>query len=494
MTTTTDVTTTRPLQEVVSDPDAAGAVAVPEYDRAELRAGVVHFGVGGFHRAHQALYLDELARRGETEWGVIGVGMHRSEMKEVLAAQDNLFTVVERGPEGERARIVGSIIDYLYAPEQSDAVLAALTDPRIRLVTLTLTGAGYPVDPASGEFHPEDDDEVAADLSSAGEPSSVFGFLVEALRLRREAGVAPFTVMSCDNAAENGRAARAAVCGFARERDDELADWIERYVAFPSSMVDRITPATSPRDREEIVERLGVDDGWPVITEPFSQWIIEDRFCNDRPPLDAVGVQFVADVRPYELMKTRLLNGSHCALGYFGLLLGHERGDEAMGDPELGEYIVGMMNQVIPLLPPVEGIDLQQYRDVLVSRLLNPEIGDRLDRLARRGSVKLGSYVAPSIVDARRRGEDCRLLTGTVAAWIALLGREVDGNAAVQDPQLDELAPIAAKGDVRGILAAVRGLALLTEDDEVCREIERVVAALLEHGARSILRAALEER
>ena len=488
MTLTTDTPPTRTLAEMLLRPSSASGVAVPGYDRSALTPGVVHFGVGGFHRAHQALYLDDLAQRGETAWGLIGVGVHSPEMKQVLSAQDDLFTVVTRGADGETARIVGAMIDYLYAPEEPAAVLAALTDPRVKLVTLTVTGAGYPVNPATGEFHSEDDDEVAEDLQRPRDPASVFGFIVEALRLRRKAGIAPFTVLSCDNVAGNGATTRAAVVGFARRRSGDLADWIDRSVTFPSSMVDRITPGTAPADRDEIAARLGIADGWPVITEPFSQWVVEDRFCNDRPPLDRVGVRFVDDVRPYELMKTRLLNGGHCALGYLGLLLGYRCSDEAMRDERVERFVSGLMDQVIPLLPPVDGTDLREYRDLLIHRFSNRHIGDRLERLAGRGSTKLSSYVAPTIAEARRRGTDWSMLAVTIAAWIVLLGAEGEGTAPVADPLRDELAPLAARGDVRGVLSAVRGLAWIADDAEVVTAIERAVAAISSDGVDAVLR------
>ena len=466
-------------------------LAVPGYDRKALQPGVVHFGVGGFHRAHQAIYLDDLAARGETAWGIVGVGMHSREMQQVLSSQDNLFTVVQRGYESEHARIVGVVIDYLFAPRQADAVLAALVDPRTRLVTLTVTGAGYPVDPSTGLFLPHAD-EIARDLLHPRTPRSVFGFIVEALRLRRAAGTAPFTVLSSDNVPENGRTTATAVCGYARASDPALADWIEQHVTFPSSMVDRITPGTSPWDRDDIAERMGIDDGWPVITEPFSQWIIEDRFCNERPPLDEVGAQFVDDVRPYELMKTRLLNGSHCALGYLGLLLGHTSSDEAMGDAFIREYLTALMGQVVPLLPPVVGTDLQRYRDELIVRFSNPGIADRLDRLARRGSTKLASYVVPSIVEARRLGVGSGLLTGTIAAWIELLTRTGDAGGPLHDPMRAQLAPLAAVGDVQGILSVIPGFGAIADDDEVRRDIERSLRVLRQDGVRSLMRTAVD--
>jgi fructuronate reductase/mannitol 2-dehydrogenase len=466
-------------------------VEVPHYDRSAIRPAVVHFGVGGFHRAHQALYFDDIAQQGiSMDWGVIGVGMHRSEMKEVLSAQDNLFTIVERDPGRSHARVVGIVTDYLYAPEEQEAVVAALTNEQTKLVTLTLTGASYPVDPHTGEFQ-ADDDEISQDLEQTGHPETVFGYIVEALQARREAGIAPFTVLSCDNVQGNGETTRTAVCGYARSFDEGLADWIEQNVTFPSSMVDRITPTTSTADRDEVARTFGIDDRWPVLTEPFRQWIIEDSFCNDRPPLDQVGAQFVDDVRPFELMKTRLLNGSHCALGYLGLLLGYKRSDEAMADDAVATVIDHLMAEVVPLLDPVPGIDLDEYCATLTDRFRNAQVGDQLSRLARRGSSKLASYVVPSLEAAIEQQREHRMLTLTIASWIvAICGRDEHGQPIeVDDPMLDEIKPLAEAQDVRGILANRRVFDALEDDESFVSDLEHVVAALHEQGASAVLRA-----
>jgi fructuronate reductase/mannitol 2-dehydrogenase len=318
-------------------------LSVPTYDRSALTPAVVHFSVGGFHRAHQLLYFDEVAERRISDgWGVIGVGLHSRTMKDALAPQDHLYTVVERSPDGERARVVGVMVDYHFAPDDPTAVLDLLADENTRMVSLTITGNGYRLCPHTGTFDAADDD-IAWDLREPHQPRTVFGFLVEGLDRRRRAGLPPFTVVSCDNMHRNGEAARAAVVGFARLRDEVLARWIADRVAFPSSMVDRITPHTTPEERAAVAQRYGVDDRWPVITEPFSQWVLEDEFCNGRPPLQDVGVQFVPDVSAYELMKTRLLNASHSALGHLGSLAGHVRMDEVMADPDLSEYVRRLM-------------------------------------------------------------------------------------------------------------------------------------------------------
>ena len=302
--------TVRPLREATLHTHDV-RLAVPTYDRGALTPAVVHLSVGGFSRAHQLIYFDELAeRRVSSEWGVVGVGLRQRHLQEALAPQDHLYTVIERSPDGERARVVGVMVDYLYGPDDPTAVLDRLSDPRTRLVTLTITPAGYLVDPQTRVFRAGDPD-VVRDLADPQAPATVFGYLVEALDRRRRAGLAPFTVVSCDNLHRNGEVTRASAVGLARLRDEVLARWIADRVAFPSSMVDRITPQTSPEERAALAARYGVDDRWPVVTEPFSQWFIEDTFSNGRPPLDEVGVRFVPDVGDYELMKTRLLNASH---------------------------------------------------------------------------------------------------------------------------------------------------------------------------------------
>ena len=261
-------------------------VTVPTYDRARLAPGVVHLSVGSFHRAHQAMYFEEIAERGlDQRWGITGVGLHRRQMKAALDAQDGLYTVVTRSPRRDEARIVGVITRYLFAPEERAAVLEALADERTRLVTLTITSAGYKVHPDTGAFLSEDD-AVVEDLASPSEPGTALGLLVEALDRRRRAGRPPFTVLSCDNMADNGTVVGSSVVAFASLRDERLGRWIQENVAFPGSMVDRITPGTTDADREMVERTFGICDRWPVMTEPFSQWVVEDRFCHGRPPLD----------------------------------------------------------------------------------------------------------------------------------------------------------------------------------------------------------------
>jgi fructuronate reductase/mannitol 2-dehydrogenase len=465
-------------------PQTARDVATPSYARDALVPGVVHIGVGGFHRAHQELYFDELAQRGVTDWGVIGVGLHSRAMKDALEPQELLYTVVERDADADEARVVGSLIRYLYAPEDPGAVLEALTDEQIRLVTLTVTGSGYDLELQA--------DAIRADQDHPERPSTFAGFLVEALDRRRRAGTAPFTVLSCDNVPSNGEAARDALLEYARGRDPQLAGWIESEVAFPSSMVDRITPETTDETAQLVQRQFGLEDRSPVVTEPFRQWIVEDHFGNQRPPLDAVGVQFVPDVAPYELMKKRLLNGSHCALGYLGVLAGHGTTADALADPVFREYVQRLMGEeVAPLLDAVPGIDLDEYQRTLLERFANPKINDALQRLCRRGSTKMPSYILPSIREAMEAGRPHTLLTLAVAGWLRYLrgvgfgGEEIP----IQDARKDQLQPLAREGgeDPRPLLAERSVFGDLMDRPAFVSALEDALRGLERDGARETI-------
>lgn len=473
----------------------ARRVAVPTYDRAALTPAVVHISVGSFHRSHQAVYFDEIAQRGiSTDWGLVGVGLQRPGMREALAPQDGLYTVLARGASGDFARVIGVIGRYLYAPYDGAAVLDALADPRTRLVTLTVTGRAYNVDPITGEFDALSP-AVTADLASPAAPSSALGYLVEALDRRRRAGLAPFTVLSCDNVAGNGLITRTALVAFARLRDQALADWIGEHVAFPSSMVDRITPRTTEADCEFLAGEFGVRDRWPVVSETFKQWIVEDAFCSGRPPLDAVGVQFVDDVRPYALMKTRLLNAGHCALGHLGMVAGLERMDEAMTDPVFASYAERLMREVTPLLPRVPGIDLDAYREVLLERFANPKIGDSLIRLCRAGSSKVPRHVVSSLAEARATGRPHPMLTLAVAGWMRFLRGADDAGTPmlIDDPRGERLRELALRGgtDPRPLLSDRMLFGALGDDPGFVAELSGSLRAMERDGARAVLAAAL---
>ncbi|HEV2814641.1 MAG TPA: mannitol dehydrogenase family protein [Solirubrobacteraceae bacterium] len=439
--------------------------------------------VGYFHRSHQAVYLDELARLGERGWGLTGIGLRNAAMRDALLPQDCLYTVVERDAAGDRARIVGAMTRYHFAPDDPRAAVKAIGKRRTRLVTMTVTGAGYHADPSTGEFD-VDDEEVAADLADPTAPRSALGLLVEGLARRRRTGRPGLTILSCDNMPANGDVARTAVVGFARLRDERLADWIERNVTFPSSMVDRITPKTTEKDRARLARKFGVHDRWPVMTEPYSDWVIEDSFANGRPPLEEVGVRFVADVRPYALIKTRLLNATHSALGHLGSLAGLRTTDEAMADPLFGDYVERLTgDEIAPLLPRLPGLDLVDYRRTVLLRLANPKIADQLDRLCRGGSLKVPRHVLPSIAEHRRHGRPHPLLTLAVAGFCA----HVRSGLGLDDPSADRLRALAR--DPRGLLTDRVTFGALAGDDGFVADVTVALATIERHGVRAALAA-----
>jgi mannitol-1-phosphate/altronate dehydrogenase len=467
----------------------------PTYDRSTLSPGVVHLGVGGFHRAHQGTYFDELAeQRVGSDWGVIGVGLRSARQRQELLAQDCEYTVLERSPDRDRVRVVGSLLDYLSGREDPASVLAALADPQTKLVTITVTGGGYGLD-GEGELDTEVP-AIAHDLAMPTRPKSVLGYLVEGLRLRRQAGQPPFTVLSCDNLVRNGEAVRRGTLALAAMRDERLASWIEEHVAFPCSVVDRITPEAGEEDRRLLERRFGIRDRAPVVCEDFAQWIVEDRFCNERPPLEEVGVQWVPDATAYETSKKRLLNGGHSAIGYLGSLCGHERVDEAVRDPLLRRYLGSLMaDEVTPLLPPTLGLDLAAYRRSLLKRFSNPGIGDQLSRLCRRGSVKMPAYLLPSLDEALEQGRPHAKLTLAVAAWVRYLwGEDFEGSRIeIADPLAEELQPLArqAIADPRPLLALRDVFGELGDDEAFAGELREALTTLERRGPRAAIELSL---
>ncbi|UQI41690.1 mannitol dehydrogenase family protein [Vreelandella venusta] len=399
----------------------SAAVETPTYDRQAVTPGIVHIGVGGFHRAHQAMYLDALMNQGEAlEWGIVGVGVMPGDkrMQQALAAQDYLYTLVVKHPDGEyQPRVIGSMVDYLFAPEDPEAVIEKMADPTIKIVSLTVTEGGYNFHPVTGEFN-LDSPQVRDDLAHPEQPSTSFGLVVEALVRRRARGIAPFTVMSCDNIQGNGDVAKRMFSAYARARSAGLGDWLAAEVAFPNAMVDRITPVTAPTDIEELAQRFDVEDAWPVVCEPFSQWVLEDHFPLGRPALEKVGVQLVDDVEPYELMKLRLLNVSHQALAYFGYLAGYRYAHEVCQDPLFVEFLLGYMREEgTPTLAPVPGVDLETYRLTLIERFANPQIKDTLARLCAESSDRIPKWLVPVIRQQLSQGGEIERSAAVVASW-----------------------------------------------------------------------------
>jgi mannitol 2-dehydrogenase len=472
-------------------------VATPTYARDHLRPAIVHFGVGGFHRAHQALYLDDIfERRISSDWAEHGVGLLPGDkrMADALIPQDCLYTVVERSAERDSARVVGSLAGYSFAPDNPRHVLEMLADPVTRIASLTITEGGYLVDDKTGLFDATNP-AIQHDVDRTA-PRTVFGYIVAGLDLRRAAGIPPFTVMSCDNLQGNGTVARTAVVSFARLGDPALATWIEANVAFPNAMVDRITPQTTDADRAMVAETFNIADAWPVVTEPFKQWVIEDTFSNSRPPLEEVGVQIVGDVHPYETMKLRLLNASHQAMAYLGYLAGYRYAHEVLGDQDFVNFLRRFMDEeVTPLLPPVPGIDLAQYKRTLLERFANPKIADTLARLATDGSDRMPKFVLPSLAEALAQGRPQRLLTLVVAGFCRYL-RGVDEQGqpiALQDSRADELRTLAqqAPADPRPLLGVQRVFGDLGQNEAWVAELTAVLRELDRVGARAAIRAAL---
>ncbi|MBO9590962.1 mannitol dehydrogenase family protein [Devosia sp.] len=429
--------------------DAIKSAAVPHYRRADLTPGIVHFGVGNFHRAHQAVYLDALFNLGEgRDWALIGAGVRETDeaMRQKLMGQDWLTTVVEQEADSSSAHVTGVMIDYL-KPGDSAAVIAKLADPAIRIVSLTITEGGYYIDPASQKFDPKHPD-IAYDAAHFDTPKTAFGLILAGLVARKNAGLQPFTVMSCDNIPGNGHVTENAVAGLAALIDSALAAWVKSSVAFPNGMVDRITPATSDREKKLLADNFGIDDAWPVFCENFKQWVLEDNFPAGRPALEKVGVQFVPDVAPYEHMKIRILNGGHATIAYPAGLMDIHFVHEAMENPLVAAFLKKVeTEEIIPVVPPVPDTDLNDYLALCEKRFANPKIGDTIRRLCLDGSNRQPKFIIPSAMD---RVNANSLLTGLAlvsALWCRYCYGTTDSGAVIEpnDPNWDRLTAQSKK-------------------------------------------------
>ena len=471
------------------------SASVPTYDRQAASVGIVHFGFGNFHRSHVAMYLDRLMEAGQgLDWGICGVGVLEQDaaMRDVMRDQDCLFTLVVRHPDGSlEPRVVGSVLEYLYGPDDAAAVHRRLDDPAVRIVSLTVTEGGYLKNPGTGDFD-AGNPAVVHDLAHPEDPRTAFAYVVEGLRRRRDAGAAPFTVLSCDNLQGNGDYARQAVVGFARLTDPELATWIDTSVSFPNCMVDRITPSTTDADREAVHREFGIEDAWPVPAEPFTQWIVEDHFPTGRPALESVDVQFVDDVRPYELMKLRLLNASHQAIAYFGTPLGYVLVDDALSDDRLRTYLERYMaDEAAPTLGELPGIDLEGYLATLIERFSNPRMRDTLVRLATDGSNRMPTFTLPVIRENREAGRPIRLGAAMVAAWAhywALIGRgEIVAPEVPDDVHAAEMTAAAADPDPEAFVRIGVLFGDLADDDTFLQEYLTWRRSLVERGVHPTL-------
>ena len=433
-------------------------IRIPCYDRSRLVRGIVHLGVGGFHRAHQALYTDEVLSHGDQAWGIVGAGILKQDrrMRDVLMSQDCLYTVVAKGSAGIDVSVVGSIVEYRYGGDSTACVIDALCAVDTRIISLTVTEEGYCYEPDSRQLdmkHPG----IVHDLGLPNRPVTIIGCLAEALDRVRRAGRTPPTVMSCDNVPHNGSVLRRLVLDFAAERDPDLAGFIEEQVLFPNTMVDRITPMTTDVQREELKREYGLADAWPVFCEDFRQWIIEDSFTRGRPDWSSVGVQFTSDVAPYERMKIRMLNGAHMALSHLAYLAGYRDVDRAMADPDILTFVDGFIREASPTVGSVPGMDLDDYRRSLLGRFANSAIHDQVFRLTMDSSRKIPNMLLPTLVDLLESGAPADHIAFANAAWIRFsTGTDETGaSIPVDDQQAGRLreAALSCARDARPFLS-----------------------------------------
>jgi len=474
-------------------------VARPAYDRSHVKTGVVHLGIGAFHRAHQAVVFDDALKSGDLRWGVLGASLRSPGVRDQLNPQDGLYTLVVRDGSDEHLRVIGAGRGVLVGAEDPAALVAAMADADVHIVTLTVTEKGYRLDPATGVLL-MDDPEVAADLADIAAPRTAPGFIVAALQARKTAGLKPFTVISCDNLPHNGQRIRAGVIAMARHVDRSLADWIEAEGAFPQTMIDRIVPATIPDDVARLSARLGLEDQGMVKAEPFTQWVIEDWFAGERPDFVAFGVQLTDAVAPWEDAKLRLLNGAHSATAYLGALSGNEHVHEAVAVPAFRAFIEALWDEAQTTLNPPPGLDVSAYRDELMARFSNSALMHRTRQIAMDGSQKLPQRLLAGAAERLAAGQGIEALALGVAAWMRWQEgvTESGETVVVDDPLAARTAELIAasendEAEVRALLtlSAVFPASLATDR----RFVEAVTGAFLslrENGAVEAARRVTE--
>ncbi|WP_179319952.1 mannitol dehydrogenase family protein [Winogradskyella helgolandensis] len=381
--------------------EIAKRMPCPTYDRSNLKTGIVHVGIGGFHRAHEAFYTDELLHNESIkDWGICGVALLDFDTKiyNTLKEQDGLYTLIIKELDGTLTkRVIGAITECLFAPEDPIKVIEKMASPEVKIISLTITEGGYNYNEATKEFD-FSNPLIQHDLEQPKAPKTIFGYLTQALKLRKERGLKGCTIQSCDNIQGNGHMTKRMLLSYVTTAEPELVSWIEANVSFPNAMVDRITPATSTLDIELLKETSGIDDAWPVVCEPFKQWVIEDDFIAGRPAWETVGAQFVDDVVPYEKMKLTLLNAGHSVLGILGALYGYSTIDEAVGNADISSFLrIYMGNEVTPTLGNLEGVNLKNYKFSLIQRFGNTYIKDQIDRICSQSSAKIPIFILPTI-------------------------------------------------------------------------------------------------
>ncbi len=479
--------------------ELTAGVTRPTYDRKRTFPGLVHIGAGGFNRSHLAVYLDDLLARGEAmRWGEFGVGLLPPDkaIYEGLKEQEYLYSLMALEAGDESLRVIGSLCGHLYAAEAHEGVLERMVSAECAIISLTVTEGGYFED-ASGRFM-DDHPDVRHDLEHRATPKTWLGYVAEAADRRMKFGRAPFTLMSCDNVHGNGAVARKSLLAFAAARSDVLHNWIEANVAFPSSMVDRITPRTTEENRAMIAEKFGVMDRVPVVAEGFRQWVLEDTFVAGRPAFEKVGVQLTADVAPFEKMKMRILNGGHLALAFLGDLLGHTYVLEAAADEQLRQVLIEFMAEVRPTVPPLPGIDLKEYSDTVLQRFSNTAIRDQVTRICSEGCAKYTKYLAPSLGDLLAGGRAARMMALVMAGWLDYQrGRDEQGRAmTMEDAQIGLLKEFVDGGCKDARLAlAVRPLfgEIATSYPQFVAEVQSNLDSMREKGVRATIAGVLAQ-
>ncbi|MCC8421505.1 fructuronate reductase [Photorhabdus thracensis] len=475
----------------IANGEISPVASFPAYDRQKLVTRIVHLGCGAFHRAHQAVFTHHMLEKTGSNWGICEVSLFSGQtLIQQLKDQDCLCTIAEKGAEQTELKIIGSMIDALHPGlVGQQGILETMAQPQVAIISLTITEKGYCTDAASGKLD-VNNALIQQDLVNPTAPKSAIGYLVEALRLRYKRGLSPLTVMSCDNVRENGKVTREAVIGFARLRDKKLAQWIERNVTFPCTMVDRIVPAATPESLEEIAEQLGVYDPCAIACEPFRQWVIEDNFVSGRPNWDVAGAQFVKDVLPFETMKLRMLNGSHSFLAYLGYLGGYAHIADAMMNPDYRQAVLDLMlKEQAPTLTMPAGTDLFQYAHRLIERFSNSRLKHQTWQIAMDGSQKLPQRMLDSVTYHLANGSDYWHLALGIAGWMRYIsGKDEQGELIdIRDPLVDQFKSIYRQHrlsvDVVPALLAVFGNPL-SDNPHFVRVVSDAYQQLLDYGAR----------
>jgi fructuronate reductase len=472
-------------------------VQTPQYDIMGVTKGIVHLGIGAFHRAHQAVYVDDCLKN-DPRWGIVGASLRSRETAEALNPQDGLYTTAVSNSQGTQHRVIGSVRDVLVNGADSAPLLAAMSDPHIRIVSLTVTEKGYCHTPANGDLN-TDHADIQHDLASPHNPRSSIGLLAEALRIRRASGLKPFTVLCCDNLPNNGPSVARIVSQYASLFNADLGKFIAGDVAFPATMVDRIVPATTDAERQAVEQALGYRDAWPVATEPFSQWVIEDRFTLDRPAFEQAGAEMTSNVLPFEQMKLRMLNGSHSTLAYLGYLAGHETVADTIEDAPFRALIYRLMSEeIMPTLSMPAGVDVAAYRDALLERFSNRGLRHRTWQIAMDGTQKLPQRLLGTIRDRLAANKPITSLTLGVAGWMRyVMGVDEKGQTIdVRDPQAAMLTQIASADghDVDRYASALFRVSTVFGDDlpndpRFTKPVTTHLKNLLEHGTRKCVAA-----